>query len=134
MAGEAAVLLALVGAHARHCVVGLVLLLQHTMDWYLIVEEQHFYTRIKFICRKNYLKMNPLKYSNHCSIIGGRLKFMLLEIRLHRALQLTGVSYKWYPSVGGLPNLYSVIDGSCTLKVENNCYTENTFDMKQALG
>ena len=24
---------------------------------------------------------------------------------------LTGVSYKWFPSVVGLPNLYSVIDG-----------------------
>ena len=24
---------------------------------------------------------------------------------------LTGVSYKWYASVAGLPNLYSVIDG-----------------------
>ena len=25
--------------------------------------------------------------------------------------QITGVSYKWYASVAGLPNLYSVIDG-----------------------
>ena len=24
--------------------------------------------------------------------------------------QVTGVSYKWYASVAGLPNLYSVID------------------------
>ena len=24
---------------------------------------------------------------------------------------ITGVSYKWYASVVGLPNLYSVIDG-----------------------
>ena len=43
------------------------------------------------------------------------------------------VSYKWYASVAGLQNLYSVIDGWCTLKVENNCYTENTFYMKQAV-
>ena len=43
---------------------------------------------------------------------------------------ITVVSYKWY-SVAGLPNLYSVIDGWCTLKVENNCYTENSFYMKQ---
>ena len=35
--------------------------------------------------------------------------------------------------MAGLPNLYSVIDGKCTLKVENNCYTENTFYMKQAV-
>ena len=33
---------------------------------------------------------------------------------------LTGDSYKWYASVAGLPNLYSVID-------------ENTFYMKQAV-
>ena len=46
---------------------------------------------------------------------------------------ITGVSYKRFPSVAGLPNLYSVIDGKCTLKVENNCYTENTFYMKQAV-
>ena len=26
-------------------------------------------------------------------------------------VDITGVSYKWYPSVAGLPNLYSVIDG-----------------------
>ena len=26
-------------------------------------------------------------------------------------LKITGVSYKWYASVAGLPNLYSVIDG-----------------------
>ena len=25
-------------------------------------------------------------------------------------LQITGVSYKWFPSVAGLPNLYSGID------------------------
>ena len=48
-------------------------------------------------------------------------------------LELTGVSYKWYASAAGLPNLYSVIDGSCTLKVENNCNTENTLYMKQAV-
>ena len=29
--------------------------------------------------------------------------------------------------MAGLPNLYSVIDGYCTLKVESNCYTERTF-------
>ena len=46
-------------------------------------------------------------------------------------LLLTGVSYKWYPSVAGLPNLY--LDGWCKLKVENNCYTENTFYKKQAV-
>ena len=46
---------------------------------------------------------------------------------------VTGVSYKWYPSVAGLPNLFSVIDGQCTLKVENKFYTENTFYMKQAV-
>ena len=46
---------------------------------------------------------------------------------------VTGVSYKWHPSVAGLPNLYSVIGGYCTLKVENNYYTENTFYMKQAV-
>ena len=46
---------------------------------------------------------------------------------------VTGVSYKWYASVAGLPNLYSVIDGLCTLKVENNCYTENTSYVKQAV-
>ena len=49
------------------------------------------------------------------------------------SIMLMGVSYKWYPSVADLPNLYSVIDGLCTLKVENNCYTENTFYMKQAV-
>ena len=27
--------------------------------------------------------------------------------------------------MAGLPNLYSVIDGLCTLKVENISYTEN---------
>ena len=42
-------------------------------------------------------------------------------------IYITGVSYKRYASVAGLPNLYSVIDGECTLKVENNCYTENTL-------
>ena len=47
--------------------------------------------------------------------------------------ELTGVSYKWFPSVAGLQNLYSVIDGKCTLKVENTCNTENTFYMKQAV-
>ena len=46
---------------------------------------------------------------------------------------VTGVSYKWFASVAGLPNLYSVIDGWCTLKVENNFYTENTFYKKQAV-
>ena len=48
-------------------------------------------------------------------------------------IYVTGVSYKWYASVAGLPYLYSVIDGLCTLKVENKCYTENTFYMKQAV-
>ena len=28
-----------------------------------------------------------------------------------RLFYLAGVSYKWYPSVEGLPNFYSVIDG-----------------------
>ena len=46
---------------------------------------------------------------------------------------ITRVSYKWFPSVAGLPNLYLVIDWYGTLKVENNCYTENTFYMKQAV-
>ena len=57
----------------------------------------------------------------------------LRQCRDRSSVQVTGVSYKWYASVAGLPNLYSVIDGLCTLKVENNCYTENTFYMKQAV-
>ena len=48
-------------------------------------------------------------------------------------MEVTHVSYKRFPSVAGLLNLYLVIDGKCTLKVENNCYTENTFYMKQAV-
>ena len=34
--------------------------------------------------------------------------------------------------MASLSNLYSVIDGLCALKVDNNCYTENTFYIKQA--
>ena len=36
-----------------------------------------------------------------------------------------------YTSGGGLPQGWE--DWQCTLKVENNCYTENTFYMKQAV-
>ena len=34
---------------------------------------------------------------------------------------------------GGSTKSVLMIDGKCTLKVENNCYTENTFYMKQAV-
>ena len=47
-----------------------------------------------------------------------------------RSDKLTGVSYKWFPSVAGLPNLYCSdrwSDGYCKLNIENISYTENTF-------
>ena len=40
--------------------------------------------------------LNPLK----CTLRGERIDILI-----------TGVSYRWYPSLVGLPNLYSVIDG-----------------------
>ena len=59
--------------------------------------------------------------------------FNLKKLKRFLDIYIRGVSYKWYASVAGQPNLYLVIDGWCTLKVEHNCDTENTFYMKQAV-
>ena len=40
------------------------------------------------------------------------VQVLVLVLPTQRVLSyITGVSYKWYASVAGLPNLYSVIDG-----------------------
>ena len=46
---------------------------------------------------------------------------------------VTGVSYKWYASVRGGSTKFALSDRWIVYtKVEDNCYTENTFYMKQA--
>ena len=37
--------------------------------------------------------------------------YLSIYIYIYLSIYITGVSYKWYASVAGLPNLYSVIDG-----------------------
>ena len=78
------------------------------------------------------LSCQMLNYRIHASIMY-RKQIVFIHYSANNSGKITGVSYKWYASVAGLLNLYSVIDGQCTLKVENNCYTENTFYMKQAV-
>ena len=44
-------------------------------------------------------------------VLCSALSFTILGPRTLDPGNITGVSYKWYASVAGIPNLYSVIDG-----------------------